>query len=145
MNRLKLNSAPCPVTAHITPHRPSGKLCLLSIVVCCIIATAMVSPNQETSLFCVLLWRSRKCVSLVTIPPVQRGIWVSNQHFLWHQGKPPKTLIVTTFKAKVTLWLSSPFWFSQPDVCYCLMITVVSLWGTLCDERSGLLIVCIFK
>jgi hypothetical protein len=34
--------------------------------------------------------------------------------------------------------MSSPFWFSWPDVCYCLMITVVTLWVALSDERSGL-------
>jgi hypothetical protein len=37
--------------------------------------------------------------------------------------------------------MSSPFWFSWPDVCYCLTVTVVSLWGAPSDERSGLSIV----
>jgi hypothetical protein len=37
--------------------------------------------------------------------------------------------------------MSNPFWFSWPDVCYCLMINVVSLWGALSDKRSGLSIV----
>jgi hypothetical protein len=34
--------------------------------------------------------------------------------------------------------MSSIFWFSWQDVCCCLTITVVSLWGALSDERSGL-------
>jgi hypothetical protein len=32
----------------------------------------------------------------------------------------------------------SPFWFSWQDACYCLTVTVVSLWDALSDERSGL-------
>jgi hypothetical protein len=43
--------------------------------------------------------------------------------------------------------MTSPFWFSWADVCYCLTITVVSLWGALSDERSSLsnVRVCNFK
>jgi hypothetical protein len=37
--------------------------------------------------------------------------------------------------------VSCPFWCRWPDVCYCLTITVVPLWGALSDERSGLSIV----
>jgi hypothetical protein len=33
--------------------------------------------------------------------------------------------------------MSSPFWFSWPDVCYCLAVSVVSLRGAL-SERTGL-------
>jgi hypothetical protein len=49
-------------------------------------------------------------------------------------------------KAKVTLRLtvsqsalvSSPIWVSWPVICYCLTVTVLSLWGAISDERTGL-------
>jgi hypothetical protein len=34
--------------------------------------------------------------------------------------------------------VSMSWWFSWPDVCYCLTFTVMSLWGTLSDKRSGM-------
>jgi hypothetical protein len=51
------------------------------------------------------------------------------------------------FKVKVTLWLMAgqsvcldvePFLLLRTDVCYCLMFSVMFLWGALSDERSGL-------
>jgi hypothetical protein len=34
--------------------------------------------------------------------------------------------------------VSSPIWGSWPDIYYCLTVTVLSLWGTLSDERTVL-------
>jgi hypothetical protein len=34
--------------------------------------------------------------------------------------------------------VSSPFWFSWPDVCDCLMVTVMSWRDALSEERPGL-------
>jgi hypothetical protein len=34
--------------------------------------------------------------------------------------------------------VSSPGWGSWPDVSTCLKVTVLSMWGALSDERSGL-------
>jgi hypothetical protein len=34
--------------------------------------------------------------------------------------------------------VSSPIWGSWPDIYYTLIITVLFLWGALCDERTGL-------
>jgi hypothetical protein len=34
--------------------------------------------------------------------------------------------------------VSSPIWGSWPDIYYCLTVTVVSMWGALSDERTGL-------
>jgi hypothetical protein len=34
--------------------------------------------------------------------------------------------------------LSSPIWGSWPDINYILKVTVLSIWGALSDERSGL-------
>jgi hypothetical protein len=45
----------------------------------------------------------------------------------------------------VTLWLmvsqSISLWGSWPDICYCLTVMVLFLWGALSDERTGLSLV----
>jgi hypothetical protein len=70
----------------------------------------------------------------------------------WRYSNPPlhecqsQSLTLTTRVSKSRYgWRSISqyvlMWFSWPDVCYCVTITVVSLWGVLSDERSGLSIV----
>jgi hypothetical protein len=34
--------------------------------------------------------------------------------------------------------VSSPLWNLWPDIIFCLKVAVLSLWGALSDERSGL-------
>jgi hypothetical protein len=38
----------------------------------------------------------------------------------------------------LSVLVSSPGWGSWPDVFSCLKVTVLSMWGALSDERSGL-------
>jgi hypothetical protein len=35
-------------------------------------------------------------------------------------------------------WNKAPIWRLRPDLCYCLTITGLLIWGTLSDERTGL-------
>jgi hypothetical protein len=37
--------------------------------------------------------------------------------------------------------VSSPIWYPRPDFCFCQTVAVLSMWGTLSDERMGLSIV----
>jgi hypothetical protein len=39
--------------------------------------------------------------------------------------------------------LSSPIWGPRPDFCYCQTVTVLSMWGALSDERTGLSFVAV--
>jgi hypothetical protein len=38
--------------------------------------------------------------------------------------------------------VSSPIWGPWPDICYCVTITVLFLWGALSGERTGLSFLC---
>jgi hypothetical protein len=57
--------------------------------------------------------------------------------YLHSQSRSHVRLTVNQSVSQYVL-MSSPLWFSWPDVCYCLTITVVSLWDALSDQRSGL-------
>jgi hypothetical protein len=52
--------------------------------------------------------------------------------------KPRYDRLSVTQSVGQCVLVSSPFWLSWPDVCYCLTVTVVSLWCALSDERTGL-------
>jgi hypothetical protein len=109
------------------------------------------SPAELTAIFYCLIWDSTNLEGQVPvfISPRNRlpHLYPSGTGFpfrcllrlaglRWGYSNPPPHGLLD-FKAKVALRLmvsqyilmSSPFWFSWPDVCYCLTVIVVPLWG----------------
>jgi hypothetical protein len=39
--------------------------------------------------------------------------------------------------------VSSPIWGPRPNFCYCQTFTILSMWGTLSDEKTGLSFVAV--
>jgi hypothetical protein len=64
----------------------------------------------------------------------------------WRYSNPPPNGVDMWIKVKVMLrqmvsqyvLMSSSLWNLWPDVIFCLNVAVLSLWGSLSDERSGL-------
>jgi hypothetical protein len=53
--------------------------------------------------------------------------------------EPESESYVTTDGQSASLsWNKPPIWGLRPDINYCLIITVLFLWGALSDERTGL-------
>jgi hypothetical protein len=94
----------------------------------------------ETSLF-VASYDSQGYIG-GTRPCLHTGIKSQLQYIF--QVKVKSSHIVTDCQS-----VSQSVWGSGPDIYYCLTVTVLSLWGTLSDERAGLsyvrVIVCTNK
>jgi hypothetical protein len=80
---------------------------------------------NETRLFSML----PPCDSRQLYPWRPNFFWKSKSRYGWRSVSQSVSQCVL---------ISSPFGFSWPNVCCCLMVTVVSLWGALSDERLGL-------
>jgi hypothetical protein len=56
-----------------------------------------------------------------------------------HTGQKVKVKVMLRLSVSQYVLVSWPLWNLLPDIIFCLKVAVLSLWGTLADERSGLL------
>jgi hypothetical protein len=50
---------------------------------------------------------------------------------------------MTDIQSASHFWCQTPFYDPRPDFCYCHTISVLLMWGALCDERTGLSFVAV--
>jgi hypothetical protein len=97
------------------------------------------SPSWDPELSLRYSHSNSHCHLHLQLPPLVSccSVWSSPNNCLTAAQSQSH---VTTEGQSVSQYvlMSSLFWFSLPDICYCLTITVVSLWGALSEERSGL-------
>jgi hypothetical protein len=59
-------------------------------------------------------------------------------HFFFQFKVIVKVMLGPTVSQSVCLGVESTLEFLRPDIILCLKVAVLSLWGALSDERSGL-------
>jgi hypothetical protein len=113
----------------------------------------------QHSFLCSVVYRLVSSKKWARLKQIVREYHLCSGHIMWWTGRYLAALLAYTFRLLQKLWISvksesklrydwrpvsqcvlvsSHFWFSWPDVSYCLAITVVAFWCALSDERSGL-------
>jgi hypothetical protein len=118
-------------------HRGSVTRFLLLSDFCGLHVVGLPTCREDGSVICWYnsLWSHLTVSFETTWCPLRRLSWLTE--LWWRYSNPPPLGHISQSVSRYVL-MSSPFWFSWPDVCYCLTVTAVSLWGALSEERSGL-------